>query len=162
MSRGVAVRLAVTFAVLLALHFSLRPALGWRVSVDFVVVAILMLAVRVRPGVAALAGFFLGLLVDVQHPPTLGASALGLACVAFGASFLKASFFSDKPSMNALLFFLGKWAFDVLFVLIATGIAAQGVLSQLFIWSPLSAALTAVAGTIVLLLAGPMLREARV
>jgi hypothetical protein len=36
--------------VLVALHFTLRPLLDWRAGVDFLVIGVLMVAVRVRPG----------------------------------------------------------------------------------------------------------------
>ena len=49
------------FVVLVALHYSIRPLLGTRISVDFLVIAVLLTAVHVRPGVAALIGFAAGL-----------------------------------------------------------------------------------------------------
>ena len=42
------------FLVLVILHYTVRPLVGARISLDFLVVAVLLVAVQVRPGVAAL------------------------------------------------------------------------------------------------------------
>ena len=52
-----------------------------------------------------------------------GAGALAMSAIGFTASWLKAVFFADDVLLNALFFFLGKWAFDVIFVL--AGIAVM-------------------------------------
>ncbi len=161
MNMGMRLRLALVFTTLIVLNYTVRPILHWQVSMDFVLIATMIVAVRVRPGVAALVGFATGLLVDVQNPDALGSSALALACIAFGASFLKASVFSEKPTMNAALFFLGKWGYDLIFVIAEGRITASDSLQQIFIWSPLSAALTAAVGAMSLSLMSPLLREAR-
>jgi rod shape-determining protein MreD len=159
MNRNMILRVIVVFLILIVLHFTLRPALQWRTAIDFVLIATMMLSVRIRPGAAALLGFATGLLVDVQNPATLGSSALGLSAIAFGASFLKASFFSDKTSMNAALFFLGKWGYDVIFLVVTGGVSTGDSLGQFLLWSPLAAALTAAAGAVTLTIMSPMLRE---
>jgi putative flippase GtrA len=52
------------YVLLLALHFLIRPLLGTRISIDFLVIAVLLAAVHVRPGVAAVIGFATGLIGD--------------------------------------------------------------------------------------------------
>jgi rod shape-determining protein MreD len=158
MNRSAGLRLTLVFLALMVLHFTVRPALQWRASIDFVLIAILIVAVRSRPGVAALLGFIVGLMVDVQEPATLGSSALGLAFVGFGASYLKASFFSEKPAMNLLLFFVGKWVYDLVFMISEGRIDGTSALAQLLLWSPVAAVLTAVAGAIVLAMRASFLR----
>ncbi|MFN8667318.1 MAG: rod shape-determining protein MreD [Gemmatimonadaceae bacterium] len=155
MQRGL--RTALLFVALIAMHYFLRPLLGWRVSMDFLVVAVLLVAVRVRPGVAALIGFALGLVADSLAPATFGASALAMTLVGFSASWLKAVFFSDNVFLHAFFFFVGKWAFDVLFVLAARQGGVYDMATQVALWSPLAAALTAVTGVLVLLLFRGML-----
>jgi rod shape-determining protein MreD len=135
--------------------------LNWRIAMDFILIATMVIAVRVRPGFAALLGFATGLLVDVQSPDAMGSSALGLALIAFGASFVKASVFSEKPAMNAALFFLGKWGYDVIFLIADGKFASADSLGQIFLWSPLAAALTASAGALCLSIMKPLLRESR-
>jgi rod shape-determining protein MreD len=155
MQRGI--RAALLFVALVALHYFLRPLLGWRVSMDFLVIAILLVAVRVRPGVAAVVGFALGLIGDSLAPATFGAGALAMSVVGFGASWLKAVFFSDNVFLHAFFFFVGKWAFDLIYVLAARQGGLYDMATQVVLWSPLAAAMTAVAGVIVLLMFRGML-----
>lgn len=155
MQRGI--RTALLFVALVAMHYFLRPLLGWRVSMDFLVIAVLLVAVRVRPGVAALIGFALGLIGDSLAPSSFGAGALAMTLVGFSASWLKAVFFSDNVFLHAFFFFVGKWAFDILFVVAARQGGVYDMATQMVLWSPLAAALTAVTGVIVLLLFGGML-----
>jgi len=154
-------KLTMVFLALLVLNYTLRPMLDWRVSMDFVLIATMVVAVRVRPGAGAMLGFATGILVDAPNPTALGSSALALACIAFGASFLKASVFSEKPAMNAALFFLGKWGYDLIFLIADGEISSIDSVGQIFIWSPLGAALTAAVGALSLSLVSPMLRERR-
>ncbi len=144
------------FLVLVAAHFSLRPLLGGPVPIDFLCLAVLFAAVRVRPGAAAVIGFLSGLGIDSVALQGFGTSALAFTIVAFGASWLKAVFFADNLGLTALFVFLGKWAFDVVYVLIIGGVPDGQVLVQLLLWSPLAAALTAVVGVALLLLARPV------
>lgn len=153
------VRVAIVFALLVALHFFLRPLLGWRVTMDFLVIAVLLLAVRVRPGVAALLGFATGLIADSVSPATFGAGALAMSIVGFGASWLKAVFFADNVILHAFFFFLGKLAFDALYIIAARNRGVYEMASQLVLWSPLAAAMTAVVGVTVILLFKGMLEN---
>lgn len=152
-----AIRTALLFAALVGAHYFLRPLLGWRVSIDFLVIAVLLVAVRVRPGGAALIGFALGLIADSLAPATFGAGALAMTLVGFGASWLKAVFFSDNVFLHAFFFFVGKWAFDTVFVVVARQGSTYDMASQVVLWSPMAAAVTAVAGVAVLLLFRGML-----
>lgn len=153
--------LAVVFAVLVALHFTLRPVLAWRAPIDFLVIALLLVAVRTRPGVAAIAGFALGLLSDSLTPEAFGAGALAMTIVGFGASWLKAAFFADNIALNGVFIFAGNWAFDTIFLLAAHRLKGADLLAQLLLWSPLSSAVTAVAGLLVLLVVRPVLGAPR-
>ncbi|MEO6444491.1 MAG: rod shape-determining protein MreD [Gemmatimonadaceae bacterium] len=147
-----AARTAVLFALLVGMHYFVRPLLGWWVSMDFLVIAVLLVAVRVRPGVAALIGFAIGLVADSLSPDAFGAGALSMTLVGFSASWLKAVFFSDNVFLHAFFFFLGKWAFDIVYVLVERQRPLYDMATQIVLWSPLAAALTAVTGVIVLLL----------
>ena len=56
------VRTLILCSILVFLHYTLRPLLAWdRASPDFLIIALLLAAVRVRPGVAAMIGFVIGL-----------------------------------------------------------------------------------------------------
>ena len=152
MTLGRSAKAMATFAALVALHFIVRPLLGWRVAPDFLVIAVLLTSVRVRPGAAALVGFLTGLVADAIAPTSFGAGALGMTVVGFGASWLKAVFFADNVFLHGFFFFLGKWAFDLVYTMTGTRGGTVDVLTQLLIWSPLAAIVTAVTGVLVILL----------
>jgi rod shape-determining protein MreD len=153
--------MVIVFVALVVLQFTLRPLLAWHAPVDFLVIALLLIAVRARPGVAALAGFALGLLADSLTPDAFGAGALAMTAVGFGASWLKAAFFADNILLNGVFIFAGKWAFDTIFLVAEHRLQGTNLLVQLFLWSPISAAATAVAGLIVLLTVRPVLGAQR-
>ena len=151
-------RTLLAFLILVVLHYTLRPLLGWRAGPDFLVIATLLVAIRVRPGVAALIGLCVGLASDSLDVHVFGAGALAMTVIAFTASWLKAVFFADDVLLNALFFFLGKWAFDIIFVLVGHRGDFGQVALQLFVWSPLTAAVTAIFGLVTLLILRPVLR----
>lgn len=161
MTRSRNMILVVVMAVLIALHFTVRPMLGWRVNVDFLLIAVLLVSVRARPGVAALTGFVIGLLADSLTPAAFGAGAMALSLVGFGASWLKSAFFADNIGVNGAFVFLGTWAFDLLFLLAEHRVGGWDLIAQALFWSPLSAALTAVVGIVVLGLARPLVAPER-
>ena len=152
------VRTLLAFIILVVLHYTLRPLLGWRAGPDFLVIATLLVAIRVRPGAAAVIGLAVGLVADSVDIHVFGAGALAMTAIGFTASWLKAVFFADDVLLNALFFFLGKWAFDIIYVLAgARGDVGQMAI-QLFVWSPLTAAVTAIFGLVTLLILRPILR----
>ncbi|HKS05207.1 MAG TPA: rod shape-determining protein MreD [Gemmatimonadaceae bacterium] len=153
--------LAVIFLVLLCLHFWLRPVLGWRAGIDFLVIAVLLIAVRVRPGTAALIGCAAGLIADAMVPASFGAASLAMTLVAGFASWLKSTFFADNLALTAIFLFAGKLAFDFAFLLLEGRLGGTALLSQLIIWSTLAGFTTAIAGVITLLVFRPLLRTAR-
>jgi len=146
-----AVALIVAFLILVTLHYTVRPLLGWRASIDFLVIAVLLLSVRMRPGAAAALGFITGLVSDSLTPATLGAGALAMSVVGFAASWLRAVIFADNVVLHAFFFFIGKWVFDLIYLIVARGAPPLELLAQAGVWSPLSAALTAAAGVFVML-----------
>jgi rod shape-determining protein MreD len=151
------IRAIITFSVLVLLHYTLRPLLGWRAPIDFLLLAVLTTSVRVRPAGGAILGFLVGLVADSLSPESLGAGALGMSLVGYGASWLKAVFFADSLPLNALFFFLGKWAFDLIYFVAEHRLQGVELLQQLVLWSPLSAAATSISGVIILLLLRPLL-----
>ena len=155
MSVARTLRAVLLFATLLALHFTVRPLLATRAAVDFLVLALLLAAVRVRPGGAALVGFVLGLLIDSLRPGSFGAASLAMTLVGYAASWLKPVFFADNLPLNAFFFFVGKWVFDVIFLTAGQRLRGTELVMQLLLWSPLAAALTAAAGVVLLVLARP-------
>lgn len=157
-----AVLVTLVLALLVTLHFTLRPLLDWRAGVDFLVIGALVVAVRVRPGTAAVVGLLLGAATDAMTPEALGAGALAMTLMAFGASRLKSAFFADDLMLNAVFVFLGKLFFDVVSLLAEGRLSGMTLVWQLIAWTPLSALATAAAGLLVLAMVRPGLERRRV
>jgi rod shape-determining protein MreD len=148
----------IGYALLIGAQFGVRPLIAGRASVDFAVIAVLFAAVRMRPGLAAIVGFVTGLALDALSPGGFGANALVLTVVAFGASWLKAVFFADHVALTGLFVFGAKWLFDVVMALLTGVGSGTSLFAALLIWSPLSAALTAVVAVLLLVLIRPLYR----
>jgi len=148
-------RAVLTFLVLVLLHYTLRPLLGWRAPIDFLLLAVITASVRLRPAGGAILGFIIGLIADALNPASMGAGALGMSVVGYSAAWLKAVFFAESLPLNALFFFVGKWVFDIIYFAAEHRLQGVELVQQLILWSPLSAAATAVAGVLVLLLLRP-------
>jgi len=155
MSATRAVWLGAWVAVLVVLHYTLRPLLGWRVQADFLVIALLLVAVRARPAVAAVLGLAVGLASDALAPESLGAGALAMTLVGFAASWLKAGFFAENLALNGIFLCAGKWAFDVVYLIATRRMHGADLVAQLVWWSPLAAVLTAAVGLLVLVWSRP-------
>lgn len=155
-----ALRTALAFVILVVLQYTLRPMLAWRAEPDFLLIGMLLVAIRVRPGMAALLGFVVGLVSDALAVHAFGAGALAMSVVAYTASWLKAVFFADNMALNAFFFFVGKWAFNTLYLLVEHRFTGGELLEQIFVWSVLSAAVTAFVGLGTLLILRPILRPA--
>jgi rod shape-determining protein MreD len=111
----------------------------------------MLVAVRSRPGWAAVAGFLVGLASDVLTPAAFGAGALAHTVVAYIAAWGRAVFFPDNLLVNAGLFAGGVWLRNAI-VLLASGTPSGQLTSGLLVWAPLQALSTAAAGLILLLL----------
>jgi rod shape-determining protein MreD len=152
-----AVRTALVCIILIIMHYTLRPLLGWRASIDFLLIALVFGSVRMRPAGAAVFGFILGLAADSLALGSFGAGALAGTIVGFAASWLKAVFFADNLALNAFFLFIGKWAFDLVFVLMERRMHGAEMLMQIIVWSPLAAAVTALAGVVAIAMLRPIL-----
>ena len=80
-----------------------------------------------------------------------------MTAVGFGASYLKAVFFADHVLLNGFFLFLGKWAYEIVMNLVERRMQGAELLMQILVWSSLSAAVTAVAGVLALMLLRPVL-----
>jgi rod shape-determining protein MreD len=145
-------QLLLGFALLAALHFYVRPRL-WdsRAAPDFLLLALMLEAIRARPGVAAVAGFIVGLVNDVLSPASFGAGALAHTVVGYLAAWGRAVFFPDNLLVNAGLFAGGVMLRNAL-VLLASATPAGQWSAGMLVWAPLQAVTTAAAGTVIVLL----------
>ena len=144
------VQLLLVMLLLVVLQFYVRPRL-WdaRISPDFLLIALLLFAMRSSPGVAALAGFAVGLIADTLTPARFGAGALAHTLVGYLASWGRAVFFTDNILVNAGFVAAGLWLRDFI-VLMASGTNHRQMLTELTLYSPLQALTTAGFALIVL------------
>ena len=72
------VQMLLVMILLVVLQFYVRPRL-WdtRISPDFLLIALMLFAMRSSPGLAALAGFAVGLIADTLTPARFGAACAG-------------------------------------------------------------------------------------
>lgn len=150
--RGDGVRVGTVMLILLLLEFYLRPSLtDWRGTPDFLMLALLLLAIRQSPGTAAVTGFIVGLLVDVLTPARFGAGILAHVLVGWGAAWGRGVFFADNLIVNAALFFIGTWVRDLLVQLLSgTSLTQLGV--EAIWWAPIQGATTAAVGVVIVML----------
>jgi len=154
------VRVGLVLALLVAAHFVVRPRLGDpRFAPDFVLVALLFFATRVRPMAGTIAGFLVGLVTDAVAPTAFGSAAVALTVVGYLSGWLKAVVFADNLLVNGLFVFAAAWARDVIEVLVAHQLQGGELGWQLLALSPLAAASTAAAAVVTLLLFRGWLRQ---
>lgn len=151
-------RFIVGIVILVLAHFSVRPLLAGHAEIDFLLIAVLFIAVRVRPGVAALTGLCAGLIVDSLNPAQFGAATLAFSLTAYGASWLKAVFFAENVALTGVFIFVGKWLFDAVYLLAGRGVPGVDKTIQLLLWSPLAASLTAIVAVMLLTFFRPLYR----
>lgn len=144
-------RVGVVIALLVAGHFYVRPWLENRIAPDLLLLAMLIVAMRSRPGIGAVVGFITGLATDILTPARFGAGALAHTIVGYLAAWGRAVFFPDNLIVNAGLFALGAWV-RTLLVLLASGAPPAELAGTLLVWAPIQAVTTALAGVIVVML----------
>jgi rod shape-determining protein MreD len=150
--RGGGLHLTAVLLLLVIMHFALRPWLGdTRAAPDFLLLALLVFAIRARPGNAAMAGFVTGLVSDALTPIAFGSGALAYTGVGYLAAWGKAVFFAENLLVNAGFFFAGTWARDVLVLLAGGQVRGSGLFWQLAVWSVLKALSTAIVGVMILM-----------
>lgn len=143
--------LVAILLLLTTLHFVV-PGLfvDARFTPDFLLLALLIYAIRARPGQAAIAGFAVGLVADSLTPAAFGAGALAYTAVAYLAAWGKAVFFAENLFVNTGFIFVGVWMRDLVVLLVGRPTDDAVLVWQLVFWSPLKALVTAVAGVITL------------
>jgi rod shape-determining protein MreD len=149
-SRANRVQLVLVMALLVLLHFYLRPRIGSaRVSPDFLLIALVFFAMRSGPGAGALAGFVVGVVNDALTPAAFGAGALAHTLVGYLAAWGRAVFFADNLVVNAAFVAVALWVRDFI-VLLASGTGQGRLLVELTLNSPLQALSTALFALLVL------------
>ena len=141
--RGNRAQLTLVMLVLVVLQFYLRPRLGnARISPDFLLIGLMLFAMRSGPGVGAVAGFLVGLIEDALTPARFGAGALAHTLVGYFAAWGRSVFFADNMVVNAAFVAVGLWFRDLI-VLVTSGTEHPQLLTELLVYSPLQAITTA-------------------
>jgi rod shape-determining protein MreD len=149
-SRANRVQLVLVMGLLVLLHFYLRPRLGSaRVSPDFLLIGLVLFAMRAGPGAGALAGFAVGVVTDALTPAAFGAGALAHTVVGYLAAWGRAVFFADNLLVNAAFVAVAVWVRDLV-LLVASGTGQGRLLMELTLNSPLQALSTALFALLVL------------
>jgi hypothetical protein len=127
-------------AGLILLHFILRPVLtSWAAGPDLLTGALLLGALQLRAGPAALLGFFLGLLDASMALKGMGALMIVYTIAGFAAAKSRDLLFSDSAVFVPTFLFVGVWAVQVA---VAGSTGGLDLMLGLVI-APLSAAATA-------------------
>jgi rod shape-determining protein MreD len=151
-------QITVALGLLLFLQFYVRPRLfEGRYAPDFMMIGLVLLALRSGPGVGAVAGFLVGIASDALSPARFGAAALANTLVGYLAAQTRAFFFADNILVNAGFLFGAVWLRDLI-VLLASGSGENGMIASLLFDSPIQALTTALAGSVLLVLFGGWFR----
>src|SRR3954467_11108757 len=137
------VQLLLLMLFLMTLQFYLRPRLGSaRVSPDFLLIGLMLFAMRSGAGAGAMAGFLVGLIEDSLTPARFGASALAHTLVGYFAAWGRAVFFADNMLGQWAFVAVGLWFRDLV-VLVTSGTEHRQLFTELTRYSPLQALTTA-------------------
>lgn len=137
------------FFALVITHFTIRPLLGdERVTPDFLLLALMLYAIRSRPGAGAVAGFGVGLLADALRPVAFGASALGHTVIGYLLAWGKAVFFPENLLVTTGFLFAGAWIRNFIVVVAGGQVRGMELLWALGVWSVAQAATTTVTGIV--------------
>lgn len=148
--RGDRGRMWAVIGLLVLMHFTARPLMGHpAVAPDFLLLALMLYAIRSRPGHAALAGFLVGLVGDALTPTRIGAGALAHTVVGYLAAWGRAVFFPDNLLINGFVIAVGVWFRNAIQV-VASGPVAGGWPTLLLVYAPLQALTTALTAAVVL------------
>jgi rod shape-determining protein MreD len=136
-------QLGILLLLLLILQFYVRPRL-WsaRVSPDFLLIGLMLFAMRSGAGAGALAGFLVGLIEDTLTPARFGAAALAHTVVGYLAATGRAVFFADNMLVNAAFVAVGLWVRDLIVLLVSDSNHRQ-LLTELTFYTPIQAVTTA-------------------
>lgn len=152
----------IVLGVLVVMHYGLRPLLGdHRYAPDLLLLALLLYAMRSRPGAGAVAGFLVGVVSDAVAPTSFGAAALACTLAGYLSSWVRSVFVAESFLVTAAFVAGATWVRDAVQLLAANQHSGKALLWQLSTWSLLTAVTTAAAALLVLLVAGRRLEPRR-
>jgi cell shape-determining protein MreD len=132
---------AAGVVVLILVHFTFHRFIAhWAVAPNFLVGGLLLAALRLRSGHAALLGFALGVLEAAMGLEGFGTISLVLTIVGYLAARSRDLLFADARYYTAIYLFVGTWVAE-LGLLLAMGGGKDFLLA--LVLTPVSAAATA-------------------
>ena len=145
--RRVATVDVIVIVALLLIHFTFhRFFVRWPIAPNFLIGALLLAALRLRAGHAALLGFVLGILEAAMGLEGLGTISLVLVIVGYLAARSRDLLFADARYYIPIYLFVGTWLAEIGFVIAMRG--GPDLLLALVL-TPVSAAATALVCTVV-------------
>lgn len=143
----------IFIALLVLTYFALHLGLGLAAEVpDLLTVAVLLGARRLGGVGAAALGLVLGLLRDSLSLVAFGADAVTLTIIGYVGARSRDFFIGDSLLFVAVYLFVGQWAHDILYYLLAGSAMRGDAVMYLFVRAPLMALYSAAAGIVGLLL----------
>ena len=140
--------LAACVVFVLQLVLSNIISLG-EASPDFVLILLIVLAMRQTPAIAVVTGFLLGFLQDLGNASYLGMNALAKSLTRYVVARYASDLLPDSSLFKGLLIFVSALAGDVILLNIMLSFDQRCVLAALFRYSLLAALYTAVLGVVV-------------
>jgi rod shape-determining protein MreD len=135
--------------VLTFFHFALAPLFDqWFAGPNLLLCAVLVSARQLRPGMAAVVGFILGVLEDAMAVSHFGLGTLLLVLMAYIGSLTRDTFVGEEPLFIGTYLFVGTWVYETAIFLILG--ASGDPLSYIFLRAPLDGLATAVIGYLTL------------
>lgn len=140
-------------ALLVGTYFFLRLTLGLGASApDLLTVAVLLGARPLPGGGAAALGFGLGILDDAAAVTAFGAAAATFTIIAYIGARSRDLFVGDSLLFLTAYLFLGKWAQEILYYLLAPSIRRGDAVEALLVQAPLQALYAAAAGLVAIMI----------
>ena len=143
----------VFIGVLVVIHFALHLSFGIEETApDLITVSVLLAARQVTGGPAAGVGFALGLLEDAVSLGAFGAAAVTQTVIGYLGARSRDLFVGDSAIFLGSYLFLGSWAQDALYFLLAGGVRRGEPVDALLLTAPLEALYAAVVGLVAVVL----------
>lgn len=145
MGKGVVYTVTVVLCLLLQLGLSPAMAIGG-CQPDFLLIPVLIIALRSGVGAGSAAGFLLGLVEDFAGSGAIGCTALAFVIVAVVAGGVAAALESSSPLVSVAVAVTGSLLYEFAFGIasVLTSVSASGAWSTMFSYALPSALYTMV------------------
>lgn len=147
----------VTVIVCILMQAGIAPAISiMGAAPNFLLIPVLLIAMRSSTAASSIAGFLLGLLYDLMGNGTVGCMALVFTLIAFAVSVAAETIDMRTPVVTIIVSFIASFIVEIGYAIVAilTSSAGGGMLSTMLTYSLPSALYTAFIVIIALLTIG--------